>query len=105
MARIRIDRCGDPAHIFLVGPVLNEIDLVEGITDEITSGLVKYVIAFFRYWLLMTSGFILGVFIIILAAALSASRLYFLVEAIISLRQPESRLYETVRWTQFWPHG
>lgn len=34
-----------------------------------------------------------------------ACRLYFLVEAFISLRGPAPRLYETVEWTQFWPHG
>ena len=35
----------------------------------------------------------------------SASRLYLLVEAFVSLREPGLRIYETVEWTQFWPHG
>ena len=32
------------------------------------------------------------------------ARLYFLIEAFISLRAPAPRTYETVEWTQFWPH-
>ena len=43
-----------------------------------------------------------AVFILI---AIPASRLYFGVEAFISLRDPGPRTYETVEWTQFWPHG
>ena len=35
---------------------------------------------------------------------ISVSRLYFLVEAVISLRQPGPRIYDTVQWTQYWPH-
>ena len=32
------------------------------------------------------------------------ARLYFLIEAFISLRAPAPGTYETVQWTQFWPH-
>ena len=32
------------------------------------------------------------------------ARLYFLIEAFISLRSPAPRTYDTVEWTQFWPH-
>ena len=32
-------------------------------------------------------------------------RFYFLVEAFVSLRQPDPRIYDTVNWAQFWPHG
>lgn len=35
---------------------------------------------------------------------MAASRLYFLVEAFLSLRDPAPRMYETVTWTHFWPH-
>ena len=34
-----------------------------------------------------------------------AARLYLLVEAFASFRDPESRVYDTVQWTNFWPHG
>lgn len=40
-----------------------------------------------------------------LAIAIIASRLYFLVEPFASLREPAPRIYETVDWTQFWPHA
>ena len=32
------------------------------------------------------------------------ARLYFLIEAFISLRSPAPRTYDTVEWTRFWPH-
>jgi hypothetical protein len=35
---------------------------------------------------------------------MEASRLYFFVEAFISLRDPAPRTYETVKWIQYWPH-
>ncbi len=40
----------------------------------------------------------------LLIPSVAASRLYFLVEAFISLRDPAPRTYETVKWTQSWPH-
>ena len=36
--------------------------------------------------------------------AMAVGRMYFLVEAFVSLRAPAPRIYETVQWTQFWPH-
>ena len=33
------------------------------------------------------------------------ARVYFLVEAFASFRDPELRVYDTVQWTKFWPHG
>lgn len=41
----------------------------------------------------------------IVPLAVAASRMFFLVEAFISLRAPEPGIYETVQWTQFWPYG
>lgn len=40
----------------------------------------------------------------LLALAAITGRTYFLVEALASLRQPAPRTYDTVAWTQFWPH-
>lgn len=42
--------------------------------------------------------------LLFLMIAMAASRLYFLVEAFVSLRAPAPRIYETVEWTNFWPH-
>ena len=42
--------------------------------------------------------------LLFLIRAMAASRLYFLVEAFVSLRAPAPRTYETVEWTNFWPH-
>jgi len=44
------------------------------------------------------------VFLLVTLAAV-AGRIYFLAEALASLRQPTPRIYDTVKWTQFWPHG
>ena len=40
-----------------------------------------------------------------LLIATAASRLFLLVEAFVTLRAPAPRIYETVGWTEFWPHG
>ena len=44
-------------------------------------------------------------FLLMIIVAIAASRIYFLVEAFVSLRAPAPRVYETVDWTKFWPHG
>ena len=46
----------------------------------------------------------LAVIDVLALVATAGSRLYFLVEAFVSLRAPAPRIYETVGWTQFWPH-
>lgn len=59
-------------------------------------------------WAKIISGIVLTsmlVYCLFLAIAVIASRLYFLVEAFASLREPAPRIYETVDWTQFWPHA
>ena len=47
-------------------------------------------------------GLVICTFILMLPAA---GRLYFLVEAFLSLRDPGPRVYDTVQWTLYWPHG
>lgn len=61
---------------------------------------------------ILVVGMVLGTIYVIvspmfpsLAVLLPAGRLYFLVESVVSLRSPEPGIYETVKWTQFWPHG
>ena len=44
---------------------------------------------------------LLSVFVL----SLPAARLYLLVEAFVSLRAPVPGTYQTVEWSQFWPHG
>ena len=56
------------------------------------------------YFGLLLVGLLLGLFVVSTIATFP-SRLYFVVEALISLREPAPRTYETVEWTQFWPHG
>ena len=59
-------------------------------------------------WAKIVSGIVLTsmlVYCLFLAIAVIASRLYLLVEAFASLREPAPRIYETVDWTQFWPHA
>ena len=44
------------------------------------------------------------VVVAILPIAAGGGRLYFLVEAFVSLREPVPQIYQTVEWTQFLPH-
>lgn len=44
------------------------------------------------------------ILVMLQAVAMAGSRLYFLVEPFLSLRDPAPRTYETVKWTQSWPH-
>ena len=60
--------------------------------------MILYSLALMLYLIIPTVCFFL------LSIATAGSRLYFLVEAVISLRAPAPRIYETVEWTQFWPH-
>ena len=48
---------------------------------------------------------IFAVVLVILSLTAPIGRLYFLIEAFISLRQESPRIYETVKWTNFWPHA
>jgi len=41
---------------------------------------------------------------IVLVSSVVASKLYFPVEAFLSLRDPAPRTYETVKWIPYWPH-
>lgn len=45
-----------------------------------------------------------GVCAVLFYPIMAASRIYFLVEAFASLRDPAPRTYGIVKWTQFWPH-
>ena len=50
---------------------------------------------------------LVSMFVVILAFLLIVplSRLYFVAESFASLRQPPEGTYQTVQWTQFWPHA
>lgn len=44
------------------------------------------------------------ILLVLLTPVAITGRIYFLVEALASLRQPAPRTYDTVAWTRFWPH-
>lgn len=92
------------AGLLLVGsPVLGEcfrrvINLLKSADDAIINA---------PRWVKLVCSTVSAVLLVVqwsLCSTMAASRLYFLVEAFISLREPAPRLYETVTWTQFWPH-
>jgi len=80
---------------------LGSLKLIEWMNDAMTNAprLVKIVCSPF-----LTVLWTIAVSNALLIPSVAASRLYFLVEAFISLRDPAPRTYETVKWTQSWPH-
>ena len=66
--------------------------------DEVSPGVLETV----GYVLVLLTIFMAFVADVLLPII---GRLYFLVEAFASLRDPGPGIYQTPEWTQFWPHG